>query len=801
MMSGGGGDNGDFVLVMVGGGGCHDRMSGGGDDNGDFVLVMVGGGGCHDRMTRPERLSKKQSILMAFSSFYLLFLTLSWSFFFTNAIQPSQKQVLLQLRKQLEYPKQLDFWVNTNDDLCYLSSPQVNITCENNYVTELKIMGFSADQLPKKVKSLNFDGFPIPSQTLSQNFSMDSLIATLSRLTSLKALSLVYLGIWGQLPNKIQRLYTLEYIDLSYNYLYGSIPPTFTRLASLQSVNLDGNFLNSSFPDGVDLLSNLTSLSLKENGFTGQLPDLPNLPNSLTFLYLSKNSFSGQIPVKYGQLNHLRELDLSFNSLSGVPPPSLFSLPYITYLNLTSNKLTGQLPSHLQCGNKLAAVDISLNRLTGALPSCLSNELNNRNVKFDRNCLMDDVKHQNPSSYCVEEARGVEVDPKNIKDSGKRKNPVIFVGVILGSILVLVLLVFGSVVICKRICVRGLSEPKLLQKQVQDYSVTSYPSELLTSARFVSEAAKLGTGGMPVHRLFSFEELKDATRNFHRSTLIGEGSTGKIYKGKLENGTDIAIRHLTVSKKYTIRNLKLRLDLLARLRHPHLVCLLGHCISNEGPSDSDSNKVYLVYEYVDNGNYHSLLAGNNPENILKLEDRLRVLSGVAKAVHFLHTGLIPGFFNNRLKAHNILLNENGMAKLSDYGLSIIAEDIKLEDANGEGVESWQMKNLEDDVYNFGFILLESLVGPSAASRKDEFLMNEMASFETENERKKVVDPVVLASSSPESLSVIISITKKCFVGDSWARPSFEDVLWHLQYASQLQANAHRPAEAVLLMKC
>ncbi|KAK1433906.1 hypothetical protein QVD17_10824 [Tagetes erecta] len=729
---------------------------------------------------------------MAVSSFHLLFLTLSLSFFLINAIQPSQKQVLLQLKKQLEYPKQLDFWVNTSNDLCYLSSPQVNITCENNFVTELKITGFSADQLPKKIKSLNFDEFPIPSKTLSQNFSIDSLIATLSRLTSLKVLKLVSLGIWGPIPNKIQRLHTLEYIDLSYNFLYGSFPPTFTRLTNLQSVNLDGNFLNSSFPNGVDLLSSLTSLSLKDNSFSGPLPDLPNLPNSLITLYLSKNLFSGQIPVKYGQLNNLHELDLSFNSLSGVIPPSIFSLPYITYLNLTSNKLTGQLPNRLQCGNKLAAVDISLNRFTGGLPSCLSNELKNRTVKYDGNCLMADVKHQHPSSYCVEEARGVEVDPKDFKDSRKGKNPIILVGVILGSVLLLVFLAFGFVVIRKKNCVQVLFEPKLPKKSVQDFSGTSYPSDLLTNARHVSEAAKLGTEGLPVHRLFSFEELKDATNNFHRSTLMGEGSSGKIYKGKLANGADIAIRHLTVSKKYTIRNLKLRLDLLARLRHPHLVCLLGHCISNEVPNESDSNKVYLVYEYVNNGNYSALLAENDLENVLKWEDRLRILTGVAKAVHFLHTGLIPGFFNNKLKANNILLNENGMAKLSDYGLSIIAEDIK-EDTNGEGVESWQMKNLEDDVYNFGFILLESLVGASAASRRDEFLMNEMASFGTENERRRVVDPIVLASCSQESLSVIISITKKCFVSDSWARPSFEDVLWHLQYAAQIQTNVQRPA--------
>lgn len=418
---------------------------------------------------------------MAVSSFYLLFLTVSWSLFFTNAIQPSQKQVLLQIRKQLEYPKQLEFWFNTSDDLCYLSSPQVNITCENNFVTQLKIMGFAADQQPKKVIS-TYNGFPIPSQTLSQNFSMDSLIATLSRLTSLKVLSLVSLGIWGPLPNKIQRLYTLEYIDLSYNYLYGSIPPTFTRLASLQSVNLDGNFLNSSFPEGVDLLSSLTSLSLKENGFTGPLPDLSNLPNSVVILYLSKNSFFGQIPVEYGQLNHLQELDLSFNSLTGVIPPSFFSLPYITYLNLTSNKLTGQLPSQIQCGNKLAAVDISQNRFTGGLPSCLSNVVNNRTVKYDGNCLMIDVKNQHPSTYCVEEARGVEVDPKNFKESGKRSSPGLIVGVIVGSVLLLVLLVFGFMVLFRKVCVQGLSDPKLLPKTVQDYSVTGYPSDILTSA-------------------------------------------------------------------------------------------------------------------------------------------------------------------------------------------------------------------------------------------------------------------------------------------------------------------------------
>lgn len=83
----------------------------------------------------------------------------------------------------------------------------------------------------------------------------------------------------------------------------------------------------------------------------------------------------------------------------------------------------------------------------------------------------------------------------------------------------------------------------------------------------------------------------------------------QLYKGRLENGTQVAIRCLPLSKKYTIRNLKLRLDLIARLRHTHLVCLLGHGIDTGGQDDSSVYKVFLIYEYLPNGNFRSHLSG------------------------------------------------------------------------------------------------------------------------------------------------------------------------------------------------
>lgn len=85
--------------------------------------------------------------------------------------------------------------------------------------------------------------------------------------------------------------------------------------------------------------------------------------------------------------------------------------------------------------------------------------------------------------------------------------------------------------------------------------------------------------------------------------------TCQIYKGRLENGTYVAIRSLSLLKKHSIQNLKVRLDLLSKLHHPHLVGLLGHCVDSGIQNDSSSTKVFLVYEYLPNGNYRTHLSG------------------------------------------------------------------------------------------------------------------------------------------------------------------------------------------------
>lgn len=456
------------------------------------------------------------------TSVLLVFLfTLSFLFLGSHQLQSSQTQVLLQLKKHLEFPKGLEIWLDHGLDFCSLSpTPQLNLTCQDNVVTELRIVG---DKKPVKLGK-GFEGFAIPGETLSEGFSVDSFFTTLARLNTLRSLGLVSLGIWGPIHDKIHRLDSLESLDLSSNYLCGSVPAKISEMVKLQSLVMDDNFLNGSvpgwfgslaelrvlslknnlltgsFPTSLRRVENLANLTLSGNGISGELPDLgpmkslymldlrgnrfgsalPPMPKGLAEILLSNNSFSGEIPRQYGDLKGLRRLDLSSNSLTGSPPASLFSLPFLGYLNLASNSLSGSISGHSKCGEKLEFVDLSDNKLTGELPHCLSTESDKRTVKASMNCLATDPENQNEESRCRKAGRLDE------EKSGGKKSGAGVVFMTLGIVGLSALLLLGIFVLCRSYCSRGISEQHLLRKTLQERPVAGFASELSSNASKVN---------------------------------------------------------------------------------------------------------------------------------------------------------------------------------------------------------------------------------------------------------------------------------------------------------------------------
>ncbi|TQD80519.1 hypothetical protein C1H46_033935 [Malus baccata] len=500
------------------------------------------------------------------------FLTLSISPPVSTAqLTPTEVRILLQVRKLLEYPEPLRGWTNWTN-FCFLPpSPSLTIVCSNNRLTELTVIGNKTKTSPPK------------QSTLSKSFSIDSFFTTLTKLSNLKSLSLVSLGLWGPLPPKINRFWSLETLNLSSNSISGEIPASLSFIKNLTSINLADNFLNGSVPD----LRPLTFLQEINLGNNKLGPGFPSLGNGIQIIVLRNNSMRSEIPTGLKNFDQLTKLDISYNKFVGPIPSFLFSLSSIQFINLSQNQLTGALSTNATCGKNLRVLDISQNLLIGKLPTCVgsNSKASNRTVLDSWNCLSSgNSKYQHPYAFCHREALAVKPPAET---AGKKEENRIKLGVLLGLIAGIVGVACGVgllvVVIVKRAGKRS-TEDRFDRSKMEKISVSSSPKHNV-NARRVPQLTRLLTLGLPPYQVFTLEEIDDATNNFDAANLIAEGPQGQVYKGWLRDGSQVQVKCVKLKQKQLPQNLKWSMEGLSKMRHKHLVGSESH-LHGEGISSN-----------------------------------------------------------------------------------------------------------------------------------------------------------------------------------------------------------------------
>ncbi|EHA8589450.1 Receptor-like protein kinase HERK 1 [Cocos nucifera] len=386
--------------------------------------------------------------------------------------------------------------------------------------------------------------------------------------------------------------------------------------------------------------------------------------------------------------------------------------------------------------------------------------------------------------------------------AGKPKSKVLWAAIVAGAGSVITIMTLSAIFICY--CIRKKKTPPVKKSNPRGrHPLFLHGTMGSTSKAQVLKSPPNSKGSMATNRMgrrFTIAEIRAATNNFDESLVIGNGGFGKVYKGELEEGNLAAIKRGHPQSEQGLKEFETEIEMLSKLRHRHLVSMIGYC--------DEQNEMILVYEYMANGTLRSHLFGSDLPP-LTWKQRLDACIGAARGLHYLHTGAERGIIHRDVKTTNILLDENFVAKMADFGLSKDGPALDHTHVSTAVKGSFgyldpeyfrrQQLTQKSDVYSFGVVLFEvvcarPVINPSLP--RDQINLAEWAvHWQRQQSIETIVDPHLEGNYSPESLKKFGDVAEKCLADEGKNRPTMGEILWHLEYVLQLHEAYMRSGDA------
>ncbi|KAK8585523.1 hypothetical protein V6N13_050501 [Hibiscus sabdariffa] len=576
--------------------------------------------------------------------------------------------------------------------------------------------------------------------TMVKNFwinnQMVGFTGTLDVLSSMTQLSQVWVHknmFTGQIPDlsKCVGLFDLQLRD---NQLIGPVPGSLLNLPSLKNVSLSNNKLQGpfpKFPPSVESVAvNGTNNFCNDNGnpCDPQVATLLEIAGGFGYPVFLSDGWAGNDACQFvfvicDSQKNVITVNLGKKNLVGTISPAFGNLTKLKNLYLNDNNLTGPIPDALTKLSSLQLFDVSNNNLTGDFPKFSTSVM----FTYSGNSLLGKSTGSGgggtPGSGGSSGGSG-----GNSKNGGNGKNSIaLIVGIVIGVLVFVAVVCFVSYkyVMNKRYgkfgkmdgnasdAEKGAVKNGAMGKTTNGYG--GLPGEMQSQSSGDYSDSHFSEGG---NVAISIQVLREVTDNFNDANVLGRGGFGIVYKGEMPNGTQIAVKRMLCAEKGTkgMNEFQAEIAVLTKVRHRHLVALLGYCING--------NERLLVYQYMPQGTLSQHLFEWREKGYAPLtwKQRVTIALDVARGVEYLHSLAQQSFIHRDLKPSNILLGDDMRAKVADFGLVKNAPEgkysleTKLAGTFGYLAPEYAATGRvtrKVDVYAFGVVLMEIVTGRQA----------------------------------------------------------------------------------------